>query len=54
MPTMASYGLICGGKHHSWPEPDDNIEVTMKTLAMILLLALFAALVWWKFGLWWA
>ena len=53
MPTMASYSLIWGRKHHSRPDPDDHFEDTMKPLAMMVLLALFAALVWWKFGFWW-
>ena len=50
---MASYRPIRGSKHHSLPDPDENIGATMKTAAMILLVALFAVLVWWKFGFWW-
>ena len=53
MLVMASYNRIFGRKHHSRPDPDDHFEATMKTVAMIVLLAVFAALVWWKLGFWW-
>ena len=53
MPVPGSHGLICHRKQHSRLDPDDHFEATMKTAAMIVLLLLFAALVWWKFGLWW-